>query len=310
LYALIPPFLVSMAVACFSQIGRNDLVFANWSISGVVAGVIARLLGKPVVTTLRGTDVNASPSAILLRMILGLCLRLSHKVVLVGEGMRDNLAARYPQFSGKLVMIPNGVAEELFMLPIVQRTNDQDRNPVTVTVVASLVPMKGIDVLLRALAFHRGRHRLHVLGDGPDRARLEALASELSLAVTTTFVGQVAPERVKDYLGSADIFVLPSYAEGRPNALLEAMAAGRAVVATEIDGVTELVSSGANGLLVPAGSVESLAAALGRLIDDASLRRSLGDAARKSLLDKGLSWSRTAEQYSELFRALFTDHQA
>lgn len=309
LYGLLPLLLLSMLGACFAQARRDDLIFANWSISGAIAGLVGRVLRKPVVTTLRGTDVNASTSSLPLRMVMKSCLSLSHKVVLVSQEMRESLASLYPHHEGKLAVIPNGVGEDLVALPAVGEERKAEDHSITLLSVANLVAGKGIDVLLRALPRIRGRCSLVIVGDGPQRASLESLAQRLLIGDAVTFVGQVAPDRVKDYLRSADIFVLPSYSEGRPNSLIEAMAAGRAVVATDIAGVRELVDSGSNGLLVAPGKAELLAEALDAMVGDFEQRRAFGRAARETILDAGLSWARTALQYRKLFHDSLPDRR-
>jgi len=119
-----------------------------------------------------------------------------------------------------------------------------------------------------------------ILGEGPDRAKLEGMVRELGLEGRMELPGWVAdPERV---LGESAVFVLSSWYEGFPNALLEAMAAGCAVVATDCpSGPGEIVRPGVDGFLVPVGEVEALARALDELMGDEGLRRRLGEQARK-----------------------------
>jgi glycosyltransferase involved in cell wall biosynthesis len=145
-----------------------------------------------------------------------------------------------------------------------------------VVAVARLSEQKGLDVLLRALP--EVEHvDLAVAGDGPDRAALAELAASLGVDARVRFLGRRAD--VAALLAAADAFVLPSRREGQPLALLEAMAAGRPIVATAVPGVDELVEDGATALLVPPDDPAALAGALCRLRDDPSLRLSLGRAA-------------------------------
>jgi glycosyltransferase involved in cell wall biosynthesis len=120
--------------------------------------------------------------------------------------------------------------------------------------------------------------RLVLVGDGPERGRLEALRRESPAADLIVFAGTT--KDVSLYYEMADLFVLPSLSEGSPNALLEAMAAGLPVVATSVGGVPEIVRPGENGLLVPARNVDGLAEAISRMLADRGLRERLGRSGR------------------------------
>ncbi len=147
--------------------------------------------------------------------------------------------------------------------------------------VGRLDRQKGFDLLLRAFArcgLDRAGVRLTILGEGPERPRLRALATELGLADRVEMPGVVPdPER---WMAQATVFVLPSRYEGFPNALLEAMAMGCPVIAADCDsGPREIVRHGENGWLVPAEDVEALARAMRQLFRDETLRARLGGAA-------------------------------
>ncbi len=147
--------------------------------------------------------------------------------------------------------------------------------------VGRLTAIKGVRVLLEAFAAAReGRPglTLTLVGDGDDRAHLEALAAPLGPAVA--FLGYRSQAGVAEALARADALVLPSFAEGLPVVLMEALAARRPVIATRVAGVGELVEDGVSGLLVHAGDAEGLAAAIGRLADDPALGPRLGRAGR------------------------------
>jgi glycosyltransferase involved in cell wall biosynthesis len=120
--------------------------------------------------------------------------------------------------------------------------------------------------------------RLVVVGDGPERRALLAAAESAGIADRVIFAGQV--DDVRHYYKIADVMALPSYTEGSPNVLLEAMAAGVPIVATAVGGVPEIVTDGESALLTPAGDAPSLAAAISALLDDRELARELIGNAR------------------------------
>ena len=149
-------------------------------------------------------------------------------------------------------------------------------------IVATLRDWKGHDYLLDAWAMLRPRFaawQLLVIGDGPQRARLEARVANEGLAGSVRFVGN--QENVPLWLASLDLFTLPSFGdEGVPQGIMQAMACGLAVVATPVGAIEEAVQRDRTGLLVPPRDAAALAQALGRLMADEALRRAMGEAGR------------------------------
>lgn len=167
---------------------------------------------------------------------------------------------------------------------------------------ARLAPYKGIDVLLMAFARLLGEGtpaRLVLAGRDQTRGALAAFAGRLGLADSVTFTGQLRPAALARRLSAAEAFVLPSRRENLPIALLDAMAAGKAVVATRTGGIPELVRHGVDGLLVPPGDAAALAGALRRVLTDAALRRRLGAAARRRATR--FTWDAAAAAYEPLY---------
>lgn len=149
--------------------------------------------------------------------------------------------------------------------------------------VGRLTGIKGLRVLFEALEAVRITHpevTLTLIGDGDDRAYAEASAKRLG---RVTLLGFQSQEEVAAALARADALVLPSFAEGVPVVLMEAMASARPVIATQVGGVAELVEDERSGLLVPPGSAEHLADAIRRLADDPALRRNLGAQGRETV---------------------------
>ena len=153
--------------------------------------------------------------------------------------------------------------------------------------VGRLAAVKGVPVLLDALARLRSTGRqvtLTLVGDGEDRAWIEARIKALDLGDAVTITGYQSQEAVAGHLAASDVFVLPSFAEGLPVVLMEAMAARLPVVTTRIAGIPELVEDGQNGFIVPPGDAEGLAGRLASLLDDADMRARFGAAGRARVL--------------------------
>jgi L-malate glycosyltransferase len=179
----------------------------------------------------------------------------------------------------KIAVVPNGIDVETFdaraLAPPLRR----------VVSVANLRQEKGHDVLIDAAA--RVVHcfpdaRFDLVGDGPERERLEALVRARGLSRAVVFRGHV--ENVAAILEQADIFAHPSRTEAFPNALLEAMAAGLPVVASAVGGIPEIIEEGHTGLLVPAGDRQALADRISRLMADGDEGVRIGAAARRAVV--------------------------
>ena len=170
--------------------------------------------------------------------------------------------------------------------PTHDRAGRAPGDPVNVLTVARLASVKGHPVLLEALAqlVREGIDvRLDAVGDGPERGELVALAERLGLADRVRWHGALGEDRVAELYDQADVFCLPSFAEGLPVVLLEAMAAGLPVVATAITGVPEAVVHERHGLLVAPGRPDELAEAIARLSGDPELAARLGAAGRRRI---------------------------
>ena len=148
--------------------------------------------------------------------------------------------------------------------------------------VCRLTAWKGVDGLIRAIAALPDAGLL-IVGDGPERANLEALCRELGVVERVHFAGQVPRQQISSYLRACDLFVLNSRYEGLPHVLLEAMAAGLPVIAADAGGCREVVSHGHNGLLVPPGDPAALQGAIQRLMGNPGERKRLVQQSEETL---------------------------
>jgi colanic acid/amylovoran biosynthesis glycosyltransferase len=207
--------------------------------------------------------------------------------------------------ASRLTVIRCGVDPDAFAPP--DRPAASGAEPLRLICVGRLVPEKGQRILLHAIErlAARGIDTVaEVVGDGPDAADLDRLARELELGSRVHFLGAVAPAGVPERLAAADVFVLPSLAEGVPVALMEAMAIGLPVVSTSVMGIPELVTSGESGLLVRPGRADELADALGRLRDP-SVRAAMGAEGRRRIATE-YSVDRSAAAVTALLTRLAT----
>ena len=151
----------------------------------------------------------------------------------------------------------------------------QDR--LQILFVGLLAPVKGLDILIEALRLvGDGEADCLLVGTGPMEEQLRRAAAAAGIAERVRFVGAQPSGEIPAWLNAADLLVLPSLSEGRPNVVVEAQACGLPVLATRVGGTPELIEHGETGLLVESGDPEALAAGLSRLLCDAGLRQRLG----------------------------------
>ena len=277
---------------------QTFLFHAN--IVGRIAGRLARV--PRIVSGIRVADRRSRWYGRLDRWTNGL---VDHNVC-VSQGVADFSILETGLAPSKLTVIPNGVDDKLFAsatLADLTPLGVPHGSPVFIT-VGRLEEQKGIDLLLTAASLvlrdHADCHFL-IVGEGCDRAALESQARQLGIANTVHFVGR--RDDVPNLLKASTAFVLPSRWEGMSNALLEAMAVGLPVVATAVEGSSELIRSGETGRLVPAGHPEELASAVRSVFDEAGRAREMALAAQ-ALVKKYYTASATVSAYDELYRRL------
>jgi len=234
--------------------------------------------------------------------------RLYDAVVANAAAVADHALRTQRADPRKVRVIRNGV-DPIAPLTVEQRRAIRAKlavgdDELVIGCVANFLPVKRHDALIDAFAILADRHpnaRLALVGDGPLRDRIESRIRGLGLASRVRLQGQVLDAR--SLVGAFDVAVQTSIREGLPNALLEAAAAGRAIVATDAGGSSEVVHDGATGLLVPTHDHDRLVRAMLRVADDADLRERLGAAAREHV-STAFAMDRFIRSFGELYAEL------
>ncbi len=314
----VAPFALTNAARAVARVARNvraDLVHAHWVIpNGPPAAWAAIRTKTPLVVSLHGSDVFVAERF----GAVGRAARWAFGRAAVVSACSGDLAARAANLGADprtTTVVPYGVDSTQFY-PADDASRAAIRAwlglPADATVLlcaGRLVYKKGFAVAVEAFARITAAHPaayLVVAGDGPLRAGLEAQAARLGVAERVVFAGRVDRDRHPSLVGACDLYLLPSVhdhrgnVDGLPNALLDALAAGRAVIASDVAGVGLAVRDSETGLLVPEGDAGALAAAIDALLRDPARRDALGAAARADVTHR-LTWGHTTDAFERLY---------
>jgi glycosyltransferase involved in cell wall biosynthesis len=303
------PFLLYAAAA--STLGRLlrsghrfDLIDAHYFYpDGVAAVLLGRRFGLPVSITGRGTDLNLIARYAVPRRMINWAAERAACLITVSQALKQVLVEIGVE-AKRVHVLRNGVDLGLF------RPGDRETarrrlgvSPPVVASIGHLIPRKGHDLVIRALA-ELPEATLVIAGEGPDGPALRALAGNLGVSERVRFLGQVAHERMAEIYGAADVLVLASDREGWPNVLLEAMACGTPVAASDLWGMPEIVTSPAAGRLIPERTPGAVARTLRALIDDPPER------AQTRAHAEGFAWDEVAARQMALYRRVIASSAA
>jgi len=280
-----------------------DIVLSQGPVATLLGAMLSRLRGKRLVARPAGVAYTQPQYPPVLRRVLYHLERQAYRradaVVFLSDAERCQFERKLGYLPERWRVIPTGVeAVEVSRDEVQELRRELGGGGALITFVGRLVGVKGVDLLISAVKDLEGDFKVLIVGDGPDRKKLESLAEGHGLRDRVVFTGWRSD--VQAILAASDIFVLPSYSEGLPIALLEAMAAGKACVVTNI-GLP--VEDGKDALVVSPGDVNGLREALKKLLHSEDLRKKLGENARRRAR-RDFSWQRAAEAYLRLFREL------
>jgi L-malate glycosyltransferase len=282
---------------------KVDVIHSHEFVMGVYGTAAARRLRRPHVITMHGNQTTTDK--LQRRVALRWAVRRSHATVVVSKDTRLHLESTLGIRKGVIQVIPNGMPE---------RPGDRERirtelgvqpSDVLLLSVGNLSPRKAHHVLVAALTQLHQREaqlpwRLVIVGDGPERPKLEAAIRDGGLQQRIHLLG--ARTDVPDLQAAADVFVLPSLWEGLPLAILEAMFGGNAVIASNISGIPEAIEHGKHGLLTPPGDATALADAIGTVLRNPNYRNQLAAAAVAHARD-----SFTIDVMTSAYERLYSD---
>ena len=299
LYALAYAVEAMMVTRWMARRGLQHL-HVHFGNEAALVGVLAKTLGGVGLSlTIHGPDEFDDVPGQRLRQKV----EAADRVVCISQFGRSQLMRlTVPTQWAKLQLCRLGVDPARF----VPKTPASAAGPVQLLSVGRLAPAKGQLLLLQACALLKSEGKaftLRLVGDGPDRSRLEQAVRHHQLADCVQFTGALNQAEVRAELAGADAFVLPSLAEGIPVVLMEAMASGVPCVTSPVNGIPELIEHGQTGLLATPGDAQALADQLRQLMSDAALRQRLAHAGRAKV-ERAFHLADNVARLADIFRSL------
>jgi len=285
---------------------KCDLIHAHTvTPDGFAAVKFGKKLGLPVVCSARGSEVHEAPRCSpTVRRQTRWALQNCDGFLAVSRALAQT-AVELADGRLQPAVIYNGVAENFSAGADTRKIRRQLGLPETAKIILFVGRCerdKGAGELLgafAAIARAEPAALLLVVGDGGARTELESTAKSAH-GSRVRFAGLVGRDKIAGYFQAADVFVLPSYGEGMPNALLEAMAAGLPCVATRVGGIPEAIQDGVNGILIPPKSAPAVVQAVGKIFAEPDFARNLGRAARATVTNK-FSWQANAANHLKFY---------
>ena len=249
------------------------------------------------------TVLSAPPP---ITMLYGNCVYNQMDVnISVSEYNRRRASLIYKIPIDKIITIPSAVNRS-FLNDVSLKQAEFRSGYQVILYVGRLAPRKGVHYLLQAMPNiikHFPKAKIVVVGAGPLEHYLKDLSRRLGLQNSVTFLGYVSDERIRRLFAFADVVVVPSIFEGCPLVLLEAMAAGKPVIASAVQGILEVVKHEFSGLLVKPGNIHEIEHAIVRLMENKAFANYLGENARRTII-KDYSWEKIARRTMEVYKEL------
>jgi len=285
------------------NIKRPDLIHAHYPyLEGHLAIKLGKIWKIPVITSLQGTIMKKIiwSSKIIKKNVLN-TLDNSECVFCISKDIKD-ICIKLGVSEEKLEIVPNGVNKKIFHpmdRDFARKTVDIDSDGKIVLYVGSYMPVKGIEYLLKAaLTLLEKNKNLVFIFIGRGFEKMSRMHSNIKV------IGAIEHEKIPFWLNSADLLVLPSLSEGRPNILLEAMACKTPILTTNVGGIPEIVKNNYNGILIPPKRSDLLAENISMILGDNGLRKKIGENGLRFIKKNDLYWEEIAKKVVKIYRKI------
>ena len=275
---------------------------------GHAAALLAGKLNVPFVVTLHGLDVfnscfQSGVAAEWRRRVSIDVYRAARTVICISNKVQQLLQEGIPD-GVRSTVVYNGTDPDFFSPALAAEAGVPSQPEKEILIVGNLLVGKGHELVLRAIHHLESsfpRLRCRIIGDGPDRARFEALAESLGIAQRVRFLGRRSRAEVAEAMRACSVFALPSRYEGLGCVYLEAMACGKPVIACRGQGIEEIIKHGVNGWLIPVDGPSELVQAFRALLDNPEQCARIGTAARQTIVSR-LTLAHQAQQLAAIYR--------
>jgi glycosyltransferase involved in cell wall biosynthesis len=301
----VPLYIVQTVRTALKAQTNPSLIHANWTLPLIAAWLLHLFWKLPYVVTIRGEDFRLLQKTPF-RILLAPAIRRAHTIISVNQSFLSFFTSTMKLPDSQVVCITNGVS--LPELQVQEVTHFKQRYSLPsaplLGYVGTIIPRKRIEVLIESLT-QKSLSGVHLLLAGrltdlPYLHEIRALATRYKVHDRVHFLGPLPPHEVPLLLSAIDVYVTASEFEGRPNAVLEALAAGKPSVVSKIEAHQEVIAQNQNGFLCT--NAQDMAVAIASILQDKDLRERLASQAKLSVADK--SWEHCAQRYLALYRQI------
>jgi glycosyltransferase involved in cell wall biosynthesis len=281
---------------------KYDIIHAHFLLSGFIGVFIKKFSRKKLVITAHGSDVYKIPKKGIFKKIFIWIISKSNAITTVSYANKRRLIDLGLK-KEMITVIPNGVNLSQFKTKSILGEN---RDKIDIVWIGKINEIKGLEYLIQAMVTVIDIHpnsNLTLIGDGPLKQKYEKLTFDLSLNKNIVFAGSIKNNKIPDYLEDKDIFVLPSLSEGLPLAIIEAMAASKPIITSNVGGISDLVDDGVNGILIDSKNPDLLAEKICYLIENPKIRKNMGIESRKKI-EKNFTWDKIINNLIQIYENL------
>ena len=291
------PYLFVYFLKAIPYARNADIIHAQWSLSGLVGVYLKKMFNKPLIISTRGVAIQKATKSKWMKPILKNVLKNADYITPNNIHHLESIQ-KLGIPKSKIISIPNGVDTKLYK----PRAKTP---PKKILFVGWLIERKGVLDLVNAFKKIHEKHPkviLQLIGQGSLKNKIKTTLKKANLTKNVKMIDSVSPEKVAEYMSKADLFILPSLTEGRPNVIYEAMLSQLPIIATNIPGTNELIKNNKTGILVPTKNPNAIAKAAIELLANNKKASKLAVTARKNILASKVTWDDSAKQFIKLYK--------
>lgn len=302
----LPFFMLSLLLKTRKYTKKCDVIHAQWALAALIGVFYKKLYKKPLVLTTRGADITMSLKSKLLRKILIYVLNNCDAITTICGDFKDQMV-KLGIKPDKITRISNGIDSEFKPRDkeLIRKRLKLPKDKKIILFVGWLIERKGIRYLVKAISPIIKKHKdtiFLIVGEGILKEELEKIIEKNNIKKNVFFLGSKNPNEIPYWMNAADIFILPTLSDGRPNTVIEAMACGVPTITTNVPGPSEVVENNKTGLLINSRSAKDIEKSIIKLLENSKLREKYAKAAANWIKTKGWTWEACADKYLSIYK--------